>query len=1337
MKIKSRVLSLALVLAMVMSAFSPALAKTGKQQDVKKKEIEKHVLKAANAQKKGNTKKRNVFEEGDFKSSGAILTGFSDSGLEKFNTQSDKTVNLPETMGGVKITTIGNHAFSGLKISGLNIPEGYERINVRAFYKSDLKKIQVPKELKNIHKLAFEASEDSQPKVQVCTDDQACFNALKNLINQYDQEDEEAGNDPLCSWTVKLEQQNVDLLFKANNGSNETKLVKVQKDKEYTLPECEFAAPEGKEFKAWDLGHGIFKKAGEKFIPKMNTTITALWQNIPGVENFTLDKTEINTMANEKVVAKFKVKDIALLKGHFDLVLRVGSYTSVEPGLKVKIKRTIGGIDVKENTFITKDKLTSSSLLCLAKAVGDDKLLSFEQNKGKEIEHEISFEGIPEDKTYKLKLQVCSFDNENFTSSVASAHYETDAIDFTAKSSIPEGKVSVNFDANGGTGSMQSEIVDKDSEYELPNCEFEPPAEKVFDKWSVSIGGNAPEGKNPGDKITASGNVVVKAEWKDKPAPPTPKYKVTFDADGGEGEMPEAEVEENDDYILPACAFGAPEGKEFDKWSVTVGGASPIDKMPGDLVKVTDNVTVKAVWKNKPIPMVDLLFKANNGTNETKTITVEKDKEYILPECEFAAPAGKEFKTWDLGHGMFKKPGEKFTPKTDKEITAIWAKISGIENFTLDKTEINTMANEKLTAKFKVKDMATLSGNFDLVLRVQSYTTIQPGLKIKVKRTIGSDVKENTFTTVDKLTSSSLLCLAKAVGDDKLLSFEQNKGKEIEHEISFEGIPEDKTYKLKLQVCSFDNENFTSSVASAHYETDAIDFTAKSSIPEGKVSVNFDANGGTGSMQSEIVDKDSEYELPNCEFEPPAEKVFDKWSVSIGGNAPEGKNPGDKITASGNVVVKAEWKDKPAPPTPKYKVTFDADGGEGEMPEAEVEENDDYILPACAFGAPEGKEFDKWSVTVGGASPIDKMPGDLVKVTDNVTVKAVWKNKPIPSVDVTFDADGGSGEMPKETVTKNSKYTLPSCEFTAPSGSEFLKWEVKVGAAAPVFKMPGDRIAASDSISVKAVWSKKITAKFNSGDEEINGKLPENIVVTGSEEIFLPLPTFAAVDETKEFVAWEDENHNQYLPGAAFMLDENTEFTAVWKTKIPQIPVKTVKFNFKEGTEERSYEMGTVLSLPKYDADKHPMPKGMKFTGWKVEVAGEQAKMLEVGDSFELKDNTVITPEYEKIPPKPLTKLKIKAPKTFKIKKKAKKAVLTLNIKGAKQADLKKLNAELRMGKKLIKKMDLKSIGKKGAYKIKLTAKDIKKLKKGKLSFIVIGNNSIAGIKVTINFAFK
>ena len=144
------------------------------------------------------------------------------------------------------------------------------------------------------------------------------------------------------------------------------------------------------------------------------------------------------------------------------------------------------------------------------------------------------------------------------------------------------------------------------------------------------------------------------------------------------------------------------------------------------------------------------------------------------------------------------------------------------------------------------------------------------------------------------------------------------------------------------------------------------------------------------------------------------------------------------------------------------------------MAEVTAEEGDDYVLPASTFEAPEGMEFDKWEVKQGSENPSFKNAGDIIKVIDNVTVKAVWKNKPIPMVEVTFDADGGSGEMLNETVTKNSKYTLPSCEFTAPSGSEFLKWGVKVGAAAPVFKMLGDRIAASDSLDRKSVVRERV-----------------------------------------------------------------------------------------------------------------------------------------------------------------------------------------------------------------------------------------------------------------------
>ena len=147
---------------------------------------------------------------------------------------------------------------------------------------------------------------------------------------------------------------------------------------------------------------------------------------------------------------------------------------------------------------------------------------------------------------------MCSFDDENFVSNVSNSHPEVDAIDFTAKSSVPEGKVSLSFDANGGKGSMSGGILNKDAEYKLPECGFEAPDNQVFDKWSVKIGAAQEVEKVPGDSITANADIIVKALWKDKPAPMPKKFKITFDKNGGSGDMAEVTAEEGDDYVLPA-----------------------------------------------------------------------------------------------------------------------------------------------------------------------------------------------------------------------------------------------------------------------------------------------------------------------------------------------------------------------------------------------------------------------------------------------------------------------------------------------------------------------------------------------------------------------------------------------------------------------------------------------------------------------------------------------------------------------------------------------------------------------------------------------------------------
>ena len=49
---------------------------------------------------------------------------------------------------------------------------------------------------------------------------------------------------------------------------------------EYTLPANGFTAPDGKQFKAWSVG-GVEKAAGDKITVTANTTVTAVWENIP------------------------------------------------------------------------------------------------------------------------------------------------------------------------------------------------------------------------------------------------------------------------------------------------------------------------------------------------------------------------------------------------------------------------------------------------------------------------------------------------------------------------------------------------------------------------------------------------------------------------------------------------------------------------------------------------------------------------------------------------------------------------------------------------------------------------------------------------------------------------------------------------------------------------------------------------------------------------------------------------------------------------------------------------------------------------------------------------
>ena len=220
----------------------------------------------------------------------------------------------------------------------------------------------------------------------------------------------------------------------------------------------------------------------------------------------------------------------------------------------------------------------------------------------------------------------------------------------------------VTFDGNGGTGSMEPVTVEEGSRYVLPACGFTAPDGQEFKAWEIgSIEYNA------GDDYVVLGNTEIKALWKDSAVIPT-TFTITFNANGGTGSMEPVTVEEGSRYVLPACGFTAPDGQEFKAWEI--GG---VEYNAGDGYVVLGNTEIKALWKDSTVipTTFTITFNANGGTGSMEPVTVEEGSRYPLPACGFTAPAGQEFKAWEIG-GIEYNAGDGYVVLGNTEIKALW-----------------------------------------------------------------------------------------------------------------------------------------------------------------------------------------------------------------------------------------------------------------------------------------------------------------------------------------------------------------------------------------------------------------------------------------------------------------------------------------------------------------------------------------------------------------------------------------------------------------------------------------------------------------------------------------
>ena len=346
------------------------------------------------------------------------------------------------------------------------------------------------------------------------------------------------------------------------------------------------------------------------------------------------------------------------------------------------------------------------------------------------------------------------------------------------------------------------------------------------------------------------------------------------------------------------------------------------------------------------------------------------------------------------------------------------------------------------------------------------------------------------------------------------------------------------------------------------------DTTIQAIWQESGVTVSYNANGGSGSMDSATMKKGSTYKLSANKFTAPENKEFKGWKIGDTEYA-----EGAEITVNEDTTVEAVWKDI------MVDINFEPGEGSGTMDKETVKKGSTFKLPPSKFEAPKDMEFKGWKI-----GDEEKAVGDEITINGNTTVTAVWKKI---QVKVTYDANGGSGEMKGATVDKGSTYKLLASTFTAPENQEFKTWEIDGKEVAP-----DTEITVTKDTVVKAVW-KDIMVDINFEPGEGTGTMDKKTVKKGSA-FKLPPSKFEA-PKNKEFKGWKI-GETEYQVGDEITVNGNTTVKAIWKEMV------TITYNpnggkWNDGKTESiriKYDKGIEITIK-----EAPTRDGYKFLYWK------------------------------------------------------------------------------------------------------------------------------------------
>ncbi len=282
-------------------------------------------------------------------------------------------------------------------------------------------------------------------------------------------------------------------------GKGENIVKDFAKGSTYTLPECDFTAPEGQVFKAWSV-NDTEKAVGDEITVDKDTEVIALWKDI---------MFKVSLVPGEGKGENI-VKDFA--KG--------STYTLPDCIFEAPENKEFAGWEIGEEIKDPGQEITIDKETLITATWKDITFkVSLVPGEGK---GETIVKGFAKGSTYTLPD--CTFtapENKEFKAwSVNNAEKAVgEEITINDNTEIiatwrdkPIEKYKVTLVANNGTDDTKVVEKEKGTEYTLTDCPFEAPENKEFAGWKIGE-----DEKKPGDILIINKDTEVRAIWHEKP----------------------------------------------------------------------------------------------------------------------------------------------------------------------------------------------------------------------------------------------------------------------------------------------------------------------------------------------------------------------------------------------------------------------------------------------------------------------------------------------------------------------------------------------------------------------------------------------------------------------------------------------------------------------------------------------------------------------------------------------------------------------------------------------------------------------------------------------------